>query len=245
MKNNTLVVDFGDKNFKAIYVNYDNYYEEFCKIVDGSGISTIHTRETQDISQKLGFHIMGFIDKAGDLKERINNYTAAEISGYPYIHSKMVLCLTDNKFNALPFNEKQLNALMRYLKDGVVESIVDSDELQDFIDKYGINPLTINCPGVESVIEYRNDEEQLIIFKYEIPMDDEIMNSFGGAMFNFSNTLLTKFIEESCGWRIDKNHKYRIKGKMDMASFSFYIAIQVLNDKHPNPPFEEILDFIH
>lgn len=72
---------------------------------------TIHTAKTIEMTKVLGFHVGGFCDDHGSGGPEL----AAELSGYDYLPSVLILCLMDNQYNFLPLNEKQLNKLMNYI----------------------------------------------------------------------------------------------------------------------------------
>lgn len=72
---------------------------------------TIHTANTNQIGNKLGFHLGGFCDDNGVGGSEL----AAEISGYDSLPSDLYLCLMDDKYNFLPLKEKELDSLFNYL----------------------------------------------------------------------------------------------------------------------------------
>ena len=72
---------------------------------------TIHTANTNQIGNKLGFHLGGFCDEYG----KGGSGLAAEISGYDSLPSDLYLCLMDDKYNFLPLKEKELDSLFNYL----------------------------------------------------------------------------------------------------------------------------------
>ena len=93
---------------------------------------TIHTAETNKMTAKLGFHVGGFCDDRGSGGPDL----AAEISGYDYLPSDLILCLMDSKYNFLPLNEKQLESLYSYLTTGdeAKEEMVE-DTIEESIDE--------------------------------------------------------------------------------------------------------------
>ncbi|MBR0439917.1 MAG: hypothetical protein IJK27_04120 [Bacilli bacterium] len=100
---------------------------------------TIHTANTNQIGDKLGFHLGGFCDERG----RGGSDLAAEISGYDYLPSDLYLCLMDSQYNFLPLEEKQLEKLYNYLcppeemfeapEEAADEDIDDEYALADYI----------------------------------------------------------------------------------------------------------------
>ena len=72
---------------------------------------TIHTKNTNEIGNLLGFHLGGFCDDYGSGGSSL----ADEISGYDDLPSDLFLCLMDSHYNFLPLDEEQLNKLYNYL----------------------------------------------------------------------------------------------------------------------------------
>ena len=89
----------------------------------------IHTKNTNDMSEQLGFHIGGFCDDRGEGGPRL----AADVSGYPYLPSDLILCLMDDKYNYLPLDEKQLDALYKHLT-GEDKAEVVEDTIEESVD---------------------------------------------------------------------------------------------------------------
>ena len=89
-------------------------FSSYESLKETSGVArfyTIHTAQTNEIGNKLGFHVGGFCDDYGSGGSDL----AAEISGYDELPSDLFLCLMDDKYNFLPLSEKQLNDLYNYL----------------------------------------------------------------------------------------------------------------------------------
>ena len=84
---------------------------------------TIHTAKTNEMSQRLGFHIGGYCDDRG----RGGPALAASLVGYECLPSDVVLFKMDEKYSPLPLNEEELNSLFVFLKteDGLVKGPVD------------------------------------------------------------------------------------------------------------------------
>ena len=80
--------------------------------IDAERASTIHTEKLMNLSEKLGIHLMGFVDGDGNGD---NNKVACKISGYEYLGSFMLLCKTDNSYSCLPFSEEELEKVYKYL----------------------------------------------------------------------------------------------------------------------------------
>lgn len=93
-------------------VNLDfSSYESLKASANINRFYTIHTANTNQIGNKLGFHLGGFCDEYG----KGGSELAAEISGYDSLPSDLYLCLMDDKYNFLPLKEKELDSLFNYL----------------------------------------------------------------------------------------------------------------------------------
>ena len=127
MKENAIIIRPLD--VVKTYVDFsdiDNIYSA----LDVESVSTIHTAATQELSSKLGIHLIGFVDRH---MSDINNPLAASISGYDYIGSNMLLCKTDDRFNPLPFTKEELEKVYRYLVEGedALEEVIDDEDYDD------------------------------------------------------------------------------------------------------------------
>lgn len=83
--------------------------------INARRLYTIHTAKTLELSERLGVHLMGYVDREGN---DINNQTACNLTGYDYLGSMMFLCKTDDRYNALPFTEEEYNRVYAYLTNG-------------------------------------------------------------------------------------------------------------------------------
>ena len=93
-------------------VNLDfSSYESLKASASINRFYTIHTANTNQIGNKLGFHLGGFCDEYG----KGGSELAAKISGYDSLPSDLYLCLMDDKYNFLPLKEKELDSLFNYL----------------------------------------------------------------------------------------------------------------------------------
>ena len=100
------------------------------RLLDAERVSVIHTKRTQELSERLGIHLVGYVKREGD---DINNKLACSISGYNYIGSFMLLFKTDDKFNNLPLNEDELELVYGYLtsEDDAVEEVSNGEPSED------------------------------------------------------------------------------------------------------------------
>jgi hypothetical protein len=96
---------------------------------------TIHTAKTNEMSQRLGFHIGGYCDDRG----RGGPALAASLVGYECLPSDVVLFKMDEKYNPLPLNEEELNSLFVFLKTGKVISPEAKLQIQEFFKEHNID----------------------------------------------------------------------------------------------------------
>lgn len=75
---------------------------------------TIHTVQTLEYSQKLGFHVGGFCDDHG----RGGEDYAACIAGYENLPFDLIVCRMDDKYDYLPCTPSELDALYILLTQG-------------------------------------------------------------------------------------------------------------------------------
>lgn len=109
MEENALLVK--TSSAEKVAVNFEDT-DDIKRVLNGRRLYTIHTRETQKISAELGFHIMGYVDDRG---HGCNNAIACRLTGYDYLGSSLLLFKCDDKFNALPLDGDELEALYQYV----------------------------------------------------------------------------------------------------------------------------------
>lgn len=137
----------GDKIEKT-YIDFSSYES----LIESSGfkrIYRIHTAETIAISNELGFHVGGFCDDYGSGGSPI----AAKVAGYPSLPSDLILCLNDDQYNYLPLDEKQLDALHKYLAsanttEDTVEEVMEDDDGWKEEDRYVLT-FKVSCSWPE------------------------------------------------------------------------------------------------
>lgn len=202
-------VDFSDTN-------------NICDAIDASAVSTIHTNKTQELSSLLGVHLMGFVDRDGS---DINNKKACEISGYDYLGSFMLLCKTDDKFNALPFSEAELETVFNYLVTGEIVQKHKGELYNEFCERYGVNPILPSLP-VKPKFFARSGVPYVVIARYNF---DEAkgneFNEIGVNLFHYSTLLLEKFKNVSDVY-LSNDGKYYLKCYKDSNSGFYYVLIQ-------------------
>ena len=192
------------------------------KAINSSHLYTIHTKKTQELSSLLGVHLMGFVDKEGD---DINNEKACEISGYDYLGSLMLLCKTDDKFNALPFTENELETVFTYLVTGEIVQKHEEKLYNEFCERYGVNPILPTLP-VKPKFFARSGVPYVVIARYNF---DEAkgndFNEIGVNLFHYSTLLLEKF-ENVSDVYLSNDGKYYLKCYKDSNSGFYYVLIQ-------------------
>ena len=220
MKENAIIVRQLD--IIKVYVDFSNI-DNVYRSINADLVSTIHTVKTQEISEKLGFHIIGFVDREGN---DINNNKACQISGYDYIGSFMLLCKTDDKYNALPLDEKELDSLYTYLTTG---KVVDTsfDAAQAFFNRYGIeNPLSPRC-AVRPDVYYKEEVPYMILLRYEFAkMSDKEQELLGAALFPMSSRIFEEGFKDIDGVKESPDGKYYVNFLFDENRESYNVLMQ-------------------
>ena len=226
----------GDKIEKT-YIDFSSY-ESLTETSGFAKLYTIHTAETNAISNKLGLHIGGFCDDRGNGGPDL----AAEIAGYPSLPSDLILCLMDDKYNFLPLDEKQLYALFVYLKTGDVINTSWPDTAIDFFNKYSIYPVTPNFGEEAKAITF-DQYPTVILLSYELSFDgkdDAYITRIGQLLFNFADRIVNEF-EEVDDLRLDKDGEYFIKTVRDVEKSSFNVFIQALTNTDDKPLLNKVI----
>ena len=236
MKENAIIIRQLD--IIKIHIDFsdiDNIYNA----IYADRVSTIHTAKTQELSAKLGVHLIGFINRKCD---DINNEKACEISGYDYLGSLMFLCKADDKLNPLPFEEDELERVYNFLTTGEIVGNAGDEEdlLGEFLNKYEINPVLPNLSIKPEVTLYEN-YEKVILLTYDFSEAD--LGKIGGELFQYSDKLVKKFYEEDEA-SVAPDETYCVKCKTDMGKQKFYVLIQVLEGRRDKPVIGDIDAFI-
>ncbi|MCR4910913.1 MAG: hypothetical protein K5925_00055 [Bacilli bacterium] len=129
MKENAIIVRWLDTI--KIHVDFDNFYDSVCSVINADRLSTVHTTGTKRLSSLLGVHLIGFVNRDGN---DINNDRACELTDYDYLGSMLFLCKTDDNLNPLPFNEDELEKVYNYLTNGLDKA----DRLIPYILRYHV-----------------------------------------------------------------------------------------------------------
>ena len=199
MKENAILIRFLD--VVKVHVNFDDERG----IYDALGVdrvSTIHTAKTQDISNKLGVHIIGYVNREGN---DINNDLACQISGYDYLGSFMLVCKTDNKFNLYPFEENELESVYTYLTTGKVVPVYMKLDEAAFFEKHNINPVLPNL-NVSHEAQFFTRFPSVICLSYKENelVKDEDFQKFGEALFLYSDRIIKEMDSYGANIYIDK-----------------------------------------
>ena len=114
-----------------VYIDFSS----FESLKESSGFDrlyTIHTQNTLDMSKVLKFHVGGFCDDRGHGGTAL----AAATAGYPTLPSDLILCKMDDKYNFLPLEENELDALYNYLTHADSEEYMEEAEDDEYLEEY-------------------------------------------------------------------------------------------------------------
>ena len=199
------------KTVEKIVLDFSSYES----LQETSGVArfyTIHTAQTNQIGNKLGFHLGGFCDDLGSGGSDL----AAEISGYEELPSDLFLCLMDNQYNFLPLSEKQLNDLYNYLvkqnEDTQEESYENYDaqenDLEDYVLFFKVNAY---WPDNEEQLSlhYEYCYPLLLEKKPSFPFFDELFTVEGYDRIHETLTLKLKMgkKEEIINLKLDEEYE--------------------------------------
>ncbi len=136
----------------VIIVKSDDIYKDYVDLSDSNnikaainatGLSTIHTVKTQEISKILGIHLVGYVDRHGSGE---NNENACLVSGYDFLGSDMILFKTDDKWNDYPLDEYEIERVFTYLVELKILPEKRSNLDKEFCERYGVKPLLPDLP---------------------------------------------------------------------------------------------------
>lgn len=221
MKANAILVK--PEGIEKVYVDLSNY-RNICQAINANGISTIHTIKTQEISRKLGIHLVGYVDRYGG---NLDNELAAQISGYDEIYSFMLLCKTDDKWNDFPLSEGELECLYTYLTTGKVTMIDRDDKATAFFEKYGIDNPALPKVSFKPEVYQLDSVPYVMLFRYDMyKLNDKQIQELGNAMFYMADRLINEGFNIVDGVHLSPDKKYYIQSKMDQESGAFNVLIQ-------------------
>ena len=218
MKENAILVRPLD--IEKVYVDFsklDNLYE----ILGSDRLSTIHTLATQELSQKLGFHLIGFVARDGD---DINNRKACEISGYDYIGSFMLLCKTDDAWNALPLEEEELASLYAYLTGGQLPKGSEA-----FASRYGIDGIVLPELGIEPKVYYKEEVPYLILFRYDL--SPILPKKIGDDLQAYAKRIEDGGFTEIDGVHLSPDKKYYIHPELDSENAFYNVLVEAKGEE--------------
>ena len=205
-------VDFSDIN---------NIYEA----VNADRVSTIHTAKTQELSSKLGVHLVGYVDREGN---DINNPLACKISGYDYLGSFMLLCKTDDKWNNYGFTPDELDRVYTYLTTGKIVNKVKVSEIEKFFEEYHLDP-PLPRFDLNPKVYYQNEVPYVMLLRYDLKtLPEKKMGEIGKALFDFSSALQEECQLDDKGVNISKDERYCLKSRMSEDGF-YDVLIQAMD----------------
>ena len=219
MKENAILVRQLD--IIKVYVDFSDFNNIY-KVLNVKHVSTIHTEKTQNISRLLGIHLMGYVDREG---HDINNKKACEITGYDYLGSFLLLFKTDDKFNALPLEENELECVFTFLTTGKVIPTQKEEGLEGFNERYGLNPLLPNI-GITPRVHFKEHVPYVALLEYDLrSVPENKLEKVGEGLFQYSSLLISSFKEVE-DVRLSPDEKYYVKCKTSMEHGCFYVLIQ-------------------
>ena len=231
---NAILIDFFEK-IEKVDVDFSSV-EGMAKAVDSRGVYTINTQNILDITNKLGFPVVGFVDRYMEESDRINNSLAADISGYDYLLSKMILCTWDSKYNFLPLSDRQVDILYTYLTTGKVinpSSGEEGDLISKFINDYDIENLVTLNVDFKPKARLHPKHANVLVLDYEVP--SEQLFSIGEKLFTFSDILVNKFIDKGSHVFMDPNLQYYLSNGFVIPGVKFRITYQAIDSEFEKP----------
>ena len=240
MKENAILIRQLD--VLKIYVDLSDM-ENIYKVLDADRIATIHTIKTQEISSKLGIHLIGFVNRNFD--DSINTL-ACEFSGYDYLGSSMLVCKTDDKYNALPLNESELECVYTYLTEGKIIPLSIKKDAAEFFKENGINPVLPEF-GLEPETILLGQYPDVIVLKYDFSeLTDKEIAKVGMQLFGYSGRLINelKYIDEENLIHLNDDGTYYLKNYFPEDRNSYYVIIQVVQEPGESPILLDIISMI-
>ena len=150
---------------------------------------TIHTEKTNQMTEKLGFHVGGFCDDRGRGGPRL----AAEISGYEYLPSDLFLCKMDSRYDYLPLSEAEVDALFDLLtgkpkaKPAIMlnaQAFLERNMIQPILPEFNLKMEPMFFNQYPNVMAICYDEKDL--------KDDREREEYGKALFTFADRIVNK-----------------------------------------------------
>ena len=228
MKENAILIRQLD--VLKVYVDFSNP-DAIHEVLHCERVSTIHTEETRKLSNKLGVHLMGYVDREGN---DINNQLACKISGYDYLGSFMLLFKSDDKMNELGFNEDELTAVYDYLIAGKIIPASINKEARDFIKKHDIEPILPGFSDVPSYSLFFDKYPNLLCIVYdeeELDADAEY-ERYGAQLFEFADRLIGEgepiIPGDVSSGSITSNGRCYQKNFRNPSGDKYYVFIQVI-----------------
>ena len=242
MKFNAVLVK-ADGDVLKVHVEFDSELQGLKDAIEARGLTTIHTRDSQEVSHKMGVHLMGYVDKYMERSDKGNNYAACRFSGYDYLASDMIVIKTDDKFNALPLEEDEVECVYIYFTTNRIVRAIPS-ELVPFARKYETRPALPNFP-IKPSVRFVDGKPNLafVIYDFRNASDDEIETA-GGELFYFADYLLNNYIEVDGKNSLSPDKKHHLMCQ-NVYNLTYYvIGIQAINNPSEPLIIDDVLDFI-
>ena len=192
---------------------------------------TIHTAKTNEMSQRLGFHIGGYCDDRG----RGGPALAASLVGYECLPSDVVLFKMDEKYNPLPLNEEELNSLFVFLKTGKVISPEAKLQIQEFFKEQNIDLALPDFPLPMESIRFAQLPNLIAIIYDESSIQGQAAHDEYAKIQNTYYSLVKEKTEESGFFeiRIAKDGSYFLR--IQRYNNLYYLYIQAIKTPGEEP----------
>ncbi len=118
MANNAVVLTVTGASY-GVEVKGWSTYEEIGEPIGCDRLDIVSTQKMRDLSRRLGFTVIGYVDKNGYSKDLDENSRMQWLSGYDVLLGDALLCgWTGNDCG--PLTEDQVDILLAYLQHGTV-----------------------------------------------------------------------------------------------------------------------------
>ena len=212
---------------QKIYVDFANY-ANIHRFLHAEKVVVIEEKKTMNLSHKLGVKIMAL---ASEKEEGQNNSVAKKIFGVEDISSTILLCKTDESFNALPFVEENLERLYRYLTTGVLVLPKNLIGGMPFFTKYQIDSVVLPNLDYEPEAYYLEEMPEVLLLKYNLAvMSDAQLGNMGQAISAFSARLNSEGFSDVDGVKLSPDGKYFIHYVLESENYRFLVLLQATKD---------------
>ena len=214
-------------------IRVSDHYEKIClefgnytKIKEDCGFKrlyTIHTASTNALSDKLGFHIIGFCDERGTGGPGL----AANLAGYEELPSDLILCRTDKKYDYLPLTPSELECLYTYLTTGKVIPTSREDEAIFFFEKHRIHPIVpeLNIP-MKPVFFFNYKKVVALAYDESLLKDEKQREEYDRLLDECKKKAMQELTSTGLYWKSSDGRYYVDWFKHDE---HFYWLVQAVN----------------